>query len=83
MSFNPGATNYHLGIRQAAIDKTTDADLGRLKRERQDKKKHHRNIARTSEMKTIIKTVMEEKKLSKAENIYNVVLFFFEISDSF
>ena len=37
MSFNPGATNYHLGIRQAAIDKTTDADLGRLKRERQDR----------------------------------------------
>ena len=41
-----------------------------IKRERQDKKKHHRNIAKTSEMKTIIKTVMEERKLSKAEKIY-------------
>ena len=42
-----------------------------IKRERKDKKKHHRNIAKASEMKTIIKTVMDEKKLSKVENIYN------------
>jgi len=42
-----------------------------IKRSRQDKKKHHRNIAKASEMKTIIKTVMDEKKLSKVEKIYN------------
>ena len=37
-----------------------------IKRERQDKKRHLRNVAKTSEMKTIIKNVLEEKKLSKA-----------------
>ena len=41
-----------------------------IKRERQDKKKHLRNVAKTSEMKTIIKNVLEEKKLAKAEPIY-------------
>ena len=41
-----------------------------IKRERQDKKRHLRNVAKTSEMKTIIKNVLEEKKLSKVEPIY-------------
>ena len=37
MAFNPSATNYQLGLRQAALDRTTEADLGRLKRERADR----------------------------------------------
>ena len=37
MAFNPGATNYQLGLRQAALDRTTEADLGKLKRERSDR----------------------------------------------
>ena len=41
-----------------------------IKRERQDKKRHLRNVVKTSEMKTIIKNVLVEKKLSKAEPIY-------------
>ena len=41
-----------------------------IKRERQDKKKHLRNVAKISEMKTIIKNVLEEKKLSKVEPLY-------------
>ena len=41
-----------------------------IKRERQDKKRHHRNVAKTSKMKTIFRNVLEEKKLSEAEPIY-------------
>ena len=37
MAFNPGATDYQLGLRQAALDRTTEADLGKLKRERADR----------------------------------------------
>jgi len=37
MAFNPSGTNYQLGLRQAALDRTTEADLGKLKRERADR----------------------------------------------
>ena len=41
-----------------------------IKRERQDKKKHVLNVARFSEMKTIIKNALEESDISKAEILY-------------
>ena len=41
-----------------------------IKRERQDKKRHLRNVAKTSKMKTIFRNVLEENKLSEAEPIY-------------
>ena len=41
-----------------------------IKRERQDKKKHILNVAKSSEMKTIIKSTLEESDISKAQNLY-------------
>lgn len=37
MGYVAGATNYNLGLRQDAINKTTEAELGKLKRERADR----------------------------------------------
>ena len=41
-----------------------------IKRERQDKKKHILNVAKSSEMKTIIKSTLEESDISKAQILY-------------
>ena len=41
-----------------------------IKRERQDKKKHILNVAKTSGMKTIIKSTLEESDISKAQILY-------------
>ena len=41
-----------------------------IKRERQDKKKHILNVAKSSEMKTIIKNTLEESDISKAQILY-------------
>ena len=41
-----------------------------IKRERQDKKKHLLNVARSSDMKTIIKNTLEENDISKAKVLY-------------
>ncbi len=41
-----------------------------IKRERQDKKKHILNVAKSSEMKTIIKSTLEERDISKAQILY-------------
>ena len=37
MAFNPGATDYQLDIRQRALDRTTEAQHGQLKRERAER----------------------------------------------
>ena len=37
MGYVAGATNYNLGLRQDAINKTTEAELGKLKRERAER----------------------------------------------
>ena len=41
-----------------------------IKRERQDKKKHILNVAKSSEMKTISKSTLEESDISKAQILY-------------
>ena len=41
-----------------------------IKRERQDKKKHILNGAKSSEIKTIIKSTLEESDISKAQILY-------------
>ena len=41
-----------------------------IKRERQDKKRHAINTARTSDMKTVIKRVLETTDAQKAKELY-------------